>query len=113
MGQGHEPRSLRPRLLRARFPEARIEVRSTGPVSSPEIRRLTDGSWSIYADVTGLLDVADLFVAEHRLRERLTELDRDLVDRLVFDSEAEALSVVGASRDDLSRVAEDMVAYRG
>jgi hypothetical protein len=94
-----------PDLIRRRFPGARVDVRPVTPRSpSVDVKRLPDGGYSIYADLSDLLGVNDNFEAEKRLRGRLSQADPDLLDRLEFDSEADALSVVGSSEADLRRV---------
>jgi hypothetical protein len=98
-----------PELIARRFPTARSDVR---PVSQPApgaaVKQLPDGRWSIYADVTDVLGVDDNFLAEERLRERLLIADPELLDRLDFDSEADALGVIGPSEADLRRVADGL-----
>jgi hypothetical protein len=89
-----------PDLIRARFPDAVVDVR---PVADYDdglaVQRLPDGRWSIDADVTGRLGVDDNFAPEGRLRSRLTETDPGVVDRLEFDTEADALVVIGSEAD--------------
>jgi len=47
--------------------------------------------------------VADNFEAEARLRQRLEAADPALLDRIAFDSDAEALSVSGEVEADVRR----------
>ena len=95
-----------PELLRRRFPDALVDVRpvEAKAVTPIEVNRLADGQWSIFADVHDVLGVSDNFKAEARLRKQLASADPELLSRLEFDSEADALGVVGGSEADLRRV---------
>lgn len=95
-----------PERIQSRFPEALVDVRpvSTQAAKPIEVKQLPDGRWSIFADVHDLLGVADNFDAETRLRELLATTDPELLARLEFDSDADALGVVGPAEADLRRV---------
>jgi hypothetical protein len=96
-----------PDLIRRRFPSSRVDVRPVTPKApSIDVERLPDGRYSVNADVSGLLGVGDNFEAEAYLRARLAEIDPELLERLDFDSEADALSVTGPLEADLLRVVE-------
>jgi Leucine-rich repeat (LRR) protein len=98
-----------PDLIQGQFPGARVDVRPVTLRSpSVDVKRLPDGRYSIYADVSDLLGVNDNFEAEERLRGRLLQADPELLDRLEFDSEADALSVTGPFEADLLRVIEEV-----
>ena len=97
--------------LRERFPDAHLDIRSVErrpPSERATVSQLPDGSWSIFEDVTDLVGVDDNFLAEERLRGRLASVAPDLLDRLEFDTEADALGVTGASEADLQRVAAEL-----
>jgi hypothetical protein len=102
-----------PELFSRRFPTARLDIRPVAPGNAGlEVKELPDGSWSIYADVSDLLDVADNFLAEERLREWLRETDPELLDRLEFDSEADALAVTAPSEADVRWIAAELTSRR-
>lgn len=63
------------------------------------IRRLPDGTWSIFQDVTDLLGVGTNHEAEERISRALLTADPPLHARLTFDSEGDALSITSDDED--------------
>lgn len=93
-------------VLRRRFPAAVVDVRPSRLQQPTNLvpAQLPDGAWSLREDLRDMLGVSDNFAAEERIRERLRADDPELLTRLELDSEADFLSVVGRSRDDVLRV---------
>ena len=66
---------------------------------------LPDGTWTIFGDVSNLLDAASNHDAERRIRSTVRKAEPELAKRLDYDSEGSAFAVTG-SEADLRRVAE-------
>ena len=66
---------------------------------------LADGTWTIFGDVTNLLDAGSNHDAERLIRSAVRRAEPELHERLEYDSEGSSLSVSGGE-DDLRRVAE-------
>lgn len=76
-------------------------------IGAVRVERLEeDGVWSIFQDLTGVLGVADNYKAEELIRKELRRREPDLLARLEFDSEADAVGITGPDEKDLRRVAQ-------
>jgi hypothetical protein len=68
-------------------------------------RALRDGTWAIVAEVSSALAADTNLDAEAAVRAAIRDESLELLSRLRFDSEADALIVVASSEDDIRRAA--------
>jgi hypothetical protein len=83
--------------------ESAIETIQAGSVT---IRKYDEGSWSIFQDLTGLLNVDNNFVASERIRHAIKQQDASLLDQLEFDPDADFVSITAQTEADIRKVAQ-------
>jgi len=100
--------------LRGHRPECTIEivplpaesVTETIQEGSVTIRKHEVGAWTIFQDLSGLLDVENNFVADKRMRHAIEQQDAALLDRLDFDPDADFVSITAKTEADIRRAAQ-------
>jgi hypothetical protein len=100
--------------LRRHKPECTIEIvplpheSGIGTIHerSVTIQRYEEGAWTIFQDLSGLLDVENNFVADKRIRQAIEQQDAALLDRLDFDPDADFVSITAKTEADIRRVAQ-------
>ena len=100
--------------LRRHKPGCDIEVTPPAAESAVEsiqagfvtIRKYEEGPWSIFQDLTDLLNVENNFVADTKIRQTIKGQDADLLHRLKFDPDADFVSITAKTEADIQRVAQ-------
>ena len=99
--------------LRRKKPTCQIEITPIAPepgfaiqVGPLILRKIEDGFWSIFQDLSDLLEVEDNFLASKRVQQTLQKHDPDLLRRLELDPEADFVSIRSASEEDIRAAAE-------
>ncbi len=83
-------------------PETAVQVIRSGEV---EMRKLGEGFWSIFQDMTDLLGVENNFDADRKVRQAIRRQDVDLFKRLEFDPDADFISVRARGEADIRQAA--------
>lgn len=100
--------------LRRQKPECSIEViplacesaTEVVQVGSVTIRKYEEDLWSIFEDLSSLLQVEDNFAANRRVRQAIRQRDVALALRLEFDPDADFVSIKAKTEADIRRAAE-------
>ena len=99
--------------LRRHKPKCAIELiplpagsaADTVQAGSVTIRKNDQGTWSIFQDLSALLNVENNFIADQEIRHAIEQQDAHLLDRLEFDPDADFVSITARAEADIWMVA--------